>query len=325
MAQATGTYDTHDVTGNREDLIDKIFDISPTDCPVQMAIGKSKATAKKHEWQTDSLAAADGDNAQIEGNEYTYTDPSATTRLSNYTQIFRKTIKVSGTQEAVSSAGRNSEIGYQASKKAKEIKRDLEAAITSNNASVAGDASTARKMGGLRAWLDTNTSFGGGAGADGGYNAGTGVVDAATAGTLRDFTKALLDTVIKSCFTNGAELKLLSVGPHNKQVFSTFMSDTNVAQLRTNVTGNGKTTIVGGVDIYQSDFGDLMVKANRFQPELNAYLLDPAYASVAVLRKMKIEKPAKTGDAVNYVMLHECTLRVDNEAAHGVVADLNIS
>jgi len=108
-------------------------------------------------------------------------------------------------------------------------------------------------------------------------------------------------------------------------VFSTFMSDTNVAQLRTNVTGNGKTTIVGGVDIYQSDFGDLMVKANRFQPELNAYLLDPAYASVAVLRKMKIEKPAKTGDAVNYVMLHECTLRVDNEAAHGVVADLNIS
>lgn len=325
MAQATGTYDSHDVTGNREDLIDKIFDISPTDCPIQVAIGKSKATAKKHEWQTDALAAADGDNAQIEGNEYTYADGTPTTRVANYTQILRKTIKVSGTQEAVSSAGRNSEIGYQASKKSKEVKRDLEAAISSNNPSVAGAASVARKMAGMRAWFDTNTSLGGGGGADGGWNAGTGIVDAATDGTQRDFTKALLDGVIKSCFTNGAELKMLSVGPHNKQVFSTFMSDTNVAQLRTNVTGNGKTTIVGGVDVYQSDFGDLVVKANRFQPERNAYLIDPSFASVAVLRKMKIEKPSKTGDAVNYVMLHECTLRIDNEAAHGCVADLNVS
>lgn len=322
MAQATGTFDSYDVTGNREDLLDKIFDISPTDCPVQVAIGKSKAKATKHEWQTDALATADADNAQIEGNEYTYADPTATTRVGNYTQIFRKTIKVSGTQEAVDKAGRSSEIGYQAAKRSKEIKRDLEAAITSNNASVAGTDSVARKLGGLRAWLTTNTSV---AGSDGGYNSGTGVVDAATNSTQRDLTKALLDAVIKSCFTNGAELKMLSVGPHNKQVFSTFMSDTNVAQLRSNVTGNGKTTIVGGVDIYKSDFGDLMVKANRFQPERNAYLIDPSHASVAVLRKMKIEKPSKTGDAVNYVMLHECTLRIDNEAAHGVVADLNVS
>jgi hypothetical protein len=322
MAQATGTLSSYDVTGNREDLIDQIFDISPTDCPVQVAIGKSKAKSTKHEWQTDSLSTADADNAQIEGNEYTYAEPDPTTRVGNYTQIFRKTIKVTGTQEAVDKAGRSSEIGYQAAKRAKEIKRDLEAAITSNNASVAGNDGTPRKLGGLRAWLETNTSV---AGSDGGYNSGTGLVDAATNSTQRDLTKALLDGVIKSCFTNGAELKMLSVGPHNKQVFSTFMSDTNVAQLRTNVTGNGKTTIVGGVDVYKSDFGDLMVRANRFQPERNAYLIDPSHASVAVLRKMKIEKPAKTGDAVNYVMLHECTLRVDNEAAHGVVADLNVS
>lgn len=322
MAQATGTLSSYDVTGNREDLLDKIFDISPTDCPVQVAIGKSKAKSTKHEWQTDSLSTADADNAQIEGNEYTYAEPDPTTRVGNYTQIFRKTIKVTGTQEAVDKAGRSSEIGYQAAKRSKEIKRDLEAAITSNNASLAGNDGVARKLGGLRAWLTTNTSV---AGSDGGYNSGTGVVDAATGGTQRDLTKALLDAVIKSCFTNGAELKMLSVGPHNKQVFSTFMSDTNVAQLRTNVTGNGKTTIVGGVDVYKSDFGDLMVKANRFQPERNAYLIDPSHASVAVLRKMKIEKPAKTGDAVNYVMLHECTLRIDNEAAHGVVADLNVS
>lgn len=324
MAQATGTFTTVDAVGNREDLLDKIFDISPTDCPMQNAIGKSKATAKKHEWQTDSLASADADNAQIEGNEYTYADPSSTTRVNNYTQIFRKTIKVSGTQEAVDKAGRKSEIGYQAAKKAKEIKRDLEAAITSNNASVAGDDSTARKMGGMRAWLTTNTSVN--SGSNGGYNSGTGVVDAATDGTQRAFTKALLDTVIKSCWDNGGEVNMLSLGSFNKQTFDTFMSDSNVAQLRTNVTGNGKNTLVAGVDVYRGGVGnDLVVKVNRFQPERNAYLVDPEYASVAVLRKMKIERPAKTGDAINYVMLHECTLRIDNEAAHGVVADLTSS
>ena len=325
MAQATGTYDSYDVTGNREDLIDKIFDVSPIDCPVTMAIGKSKAKNKKHEWQTDILAAADADNAQIEGNEYNYTDPDATTRISNYTQIFRKTIKVSGTQESIDSAGRASEIGYQAQKKAKEIKRDREAAITSNNASVAGDSSTARKLGGLRAWLDTNTSLGGG-GADGGFNEGTGIVDAATNGTQAAFTKAKLDAVIKSCVDNGGMPTMLSLGTHVKQVFDTFMSDSNVAQLRTNITGNGKTTLYAGVDVYRGGVGeDLVVKVNLFQPARNAYLIDPEYASVATLRKMKIERPAKTGDAVNYVMLDECTLRIDNEAAHGVVADLSTS
>ena len=324
MAQAAGTYDTYDNVGNREDLIDKIFDISPVDCPVTKAVGTSNATATKHEWQTDALAAANADNAVIEGDEYSYADPSPTVRVANYTQIFRKTIKVAGSQEAVAKAGRKSEIGYQAAKRAKEIKRDLEASVTSNNASVAGTSSAARKSAGFAAWIETNTSRGA-TGADGGWNAGTGLVDAPTDGTQRALTKALLDGVIKSCFDNGAELKMLSVGPHNKQVFSTFMSDTNVAQLRTNVTGNGKTTIVGGVDVYMSDFGGLTVTANRFQRERDALLIDPAMASVAVLRKMKVERPAKTGDAVNYVMLHECTLRVDNEAAHGVVADLQTS
>jgi hypothetical protein len=326
MAQATGTTSSYDMVGNREDLIDKIFDISPTDCPFQTAIGKSKATSKKHEWQTDSLAAADADNAEIEGNEYSYSQASPTTRLANYTQIFRKTIKVTGTQEAVSKAGRKSEIGYQAQKRAKEIKRDLEAALTSNNASVAGDDSTARKLGGLRAWLTTNTALGaGGSPANGGYNSGTGVVDAATDGTQEAFTKARLDTVIKSCAENGADLKMLMLGSHVKTVFSGFMSDSSVAQLRTNVSGNGQATIVGGVETYVSDFGDLMVKYNRFQRARDAFLVDPDYASVAVLRKMSVERPAKTGDAVNYVMLHECTLRVDNEAAHGVVADNSTS
>ena len=323
MAQATGTYSSYDAKGNREDLIDQIFDISPTDCPVTKAIGTSKAKAKKHDWQTDALAAADANNAVIEGDEYSYAAPDATSTVQNYTQIFRKTFIVSGTQESVSKAGRSSEVGYQAAKKSKEIKRDLEAAICSNNASVAGNDSIARKLGGLRAWIETNDVLGvAGSPASGGYNSGTGVVDAATDGTARDFTKTLLDTAIKSAFDNGGEPTMLSLGAHNKQVFSGFMADAAVAQQRTNIAGKGQATITAAADIYISDFGQIAVKANRFQRSRDALILDPEYASIAVLRKMKVDKPAKTGDAIKYAVLHECTLRVDNEAAHACVADL---
>jgi hypothetical protein len=323
MAQATGTYSSYDAKGNREDLIDKIFDISPTDCPVTKAIGTSTAKSTKHDWQTDSLAAASADNAVIEGDEYSYSAPSATTRVQNYTQIFRKTFIVSGTQESVNKAGRSSEVGYQAAKKSKEIKRDLEASVCSNNASVAGNDTTARKMGGLRAWIETNDVLGvAGSPASGGYNSGTGVVDAATDGTARAFTKALLDTAIKSAYDNGGEPSMISLGSFNKQVFSGFMADSAVAQQRRTVDGNSQATITAAADVYVSDFGSLVVKANRFQRSRDALILDPEYASVAVLRKMKVDKPAKTGDAIKYAVIHECTLRVDNEAAHACVADL---
>lgn len=316
------TYTTYKDDGNREDLIDQIFDISPVDCPVSKAIGTSEAKAKKHEWQIDELASASADNAALEGDEYVYDAPTNTKRVQNYTQIFRKTFIVSGTQESVGKGGRTSEVGYQAAKKAKEIKRDLEAAICSNNASVAGDDATARKLAGFRSWIETNDDMGAG-GASGGYGVGTtGIVDAATDGTQRAFEKASLDAIIKSAYDNGGEPSMLSVGSHNKQVFSSFMADASVAQLRTNVTGDGKGAIIAGVDVYTSDFGDITVKANRFQRQRDALLIDPNYASIAVLRKMKVDKPAKTGDAIKYAVLHECTLRVDNEAAHGAIADL---
>ncbi|MDJ0933732.1 DUF5309 domain-containing protein [Breoghania sp.] len=324
MAKETGAFSVYGAVGNREDLINRIFDISPTDCPVTMAIGTSRATAIKHEWQTDVLATHTADNAHTSGEGYAYTEPAATVRPANYTQILRKTIKITGTQEAVDKAGRASELGYQASKRSKEMKRDLEASVTSNNPSVAGNDTTARKLGGLRAWLTSNTSIGA-TGSDGGFNTGTGIVAAATNGTQRALTKALLDGVIKSCFVNGAELRMLSVGPHNKQVFSGLLADTKVAQQRTNVSGDGQMTIYGGADVYVSDFGSLNVVANRFQPERNAYLVDPDYASVAALRNTRIERPAKTGDALNWVIIEEKTLRVDNEKAHGVVADLETS
>jgi hypothetical protein len=103
------TYQTYTAIGMREDLSDLIYNISPTDTPFMSSIGKTKATAVLHEWQTDSLDAAVLTNAAVEGATASDATMSPTTRVGNRTQIFQKTIKISGTLDAVDKAGRKSE------------------------------------------------------------------------------------------------------------------------------------------------------------------------------------------------------------------------
>ena len=75
MGQPADTFSTYDSVGNREDLSDIIYDVSPTETPFLTALPKGKSTSTKHEWQTRALTAASGSNAVIEGDEAT-TDAS---------------------------------------------------------------------------------------------------------------------------------------------------------------------------------------------------------------------------------------------------------
>jgi hypothetical protein len=103
------TYQTYTAIGMREDLSDVIYSISPTDVPFMSSIGKTKATAVLHEWQVDSLAAPVLDNYAVEGATASDATMSPTTRVGNRCQIAQKTVKISGTLQAVDKAGRKSE------------------------------------------------------------------------------------------------------------------------------------------------------------------------------------------------------------------------
>jgi hypothetical protein len=83
-------------------------------------------------------------NALVEGADATDASVTPTTRIGNYTQIVGKTIRVSGTLEAVDKAGRKSEKAYNMAKAAAEMKRDIETIITANQGQSAGNATTAR-------------------------------------------------------------------------------------------------------------------------------------------------------------------------------------
>jgi hypothetical protein len=312
MAQVTNTYSTYDSVGQREDLTDIIYSISPTDTPFMSSIGKEKATAVLHEWQTDALAAAAADNYQIEGDEIAFAAPTATVRLNNRTQISRKSVIVSGTQDAVNLAGRNNELAYQISKNSKELKRDMETSLTANQAPVTGDDSTPRRLGGIECWIKTNTSKGGGSGAD----PTTSGSNARTDGTQRAFTESQLKDVVKKCWDEGGDPSMVMLGSFNKQKLSGFTGGST----RFDPAENKR--LVAAVDIYESDFGALTVVPNRFSRARSAYVIQPDMWGVAFLRDFQLVDLAKSGDAEKKAMLCEYTLVSKNEKASGGIFDL---
>lgn len=312
MSVPTDTFETYDAKGNREDLTDMIYNIDPTDTPIINSVPRASADAVLHEWQTDSLAAA-AQNAVAEGLDAATDTTTATVRLSNTCQISDKVPRVSGTQQAVKKAGRRDEMAYQIAKRAKELKRDMENDVASNNIEATGSSGTARESAGIPAWLNTNTSHG-----DGG-SAGSLGNSAATNGTPRDFDEATLKSVIKSCWDNGGDPDVIMLGSHNKQVMSGFTG--NATRFKT--AEDRKLT--AAIDIYESDFGTLEVVPNRFMRARDCFVLETEMLAIAYLRDFRLWDLSKTGDTERKQLLVEYVLEVRNEAAHGFVADLTTS
>jgi hypothetical protein len=322
MAQPANTFDSYDAIGNREDLQDKIYMVSPEKTPIVSALRRFTATQRLHEWQRDSLAAPNADNAVIEGDDRTGTALTATQRVANTVQLFDKVAVVSGTQSKTKSAGRSSEMKYQVSKMMVELKRDVEAMVLSNNVAVQGNATTARKSAGLGAMIYTNISHGG-SGATPAHTSGLATV-AQTAGTNRTFAEPLLKTNLQSIFSNSGEMPtIISLTPSHKGIFSTF---TGIAQNRQDVKRGSQAVIVGGADVYVSDFGELTVVPNYVQTTANAntaFVLNPEYAGIAYLGGgFGSVALAKTGHTEKELVSAEACLVVTSETAHGAIKNL---
>ena len=316
MALPASTLATYQAIGNREDLSDMIYRIDPTDTPFMSGIEREKASAVLHEWQTQALAAADGTNAQLEGDDPTTNATTVTVRLTNRCQISYKVARVSGTQQAVEHAGRDNELAYQEMLKGLELKRDLETILCgTNQAKVTGDTTTARKTASVLSWIKTNTSKGtAGGAADPSAADGTGTrVD----GTAIAFTEARLKVVLSSIWTNGGKPGTIMTGAFNKQVFSTFTGRATAME-----DAKGKK-ITAAVDAYESDFGKLKVIANRFQRAGDVLVLQMNMWALAYLngRNMISIPLAKTGDSDRRQILAEYALVSRNEKASGGVFD----
>jgi len=317
MSIVTNTFTTFDAKGIREDLSNIITNIAPEETPYMSNIGRESISNSLFEFQSDTLAAAAA-NKQIEGDDVASFDAvTATVRLQNYAQISRKTIILSATEEVVNKAGRRSELAYQIAKRSAELKRDQEFTMLNNAVAAAGSTSTARGTASLGAWVKTNVDKA----SDGTNPSYTTLPSSArTDGTVRTFTETILKNVIQQVWSAGGTPKILMTGPVNKQRVSGF---SGIASSRFNINGGEKpATLIGAVDLYVSDFGTVAVIANRFQRERDAWVLDPEYAKMVVLRPYQQIELAKTGDAEKRMLLVEWGHKVLAENAHGLAADL---
>lgn len=322
MAIIANTFQTTTAKANRESLADMISMITPKKTKLYSAMKKGKAEATFEEWTQRNLRAPAA-NVQLEGDTYTFNATTPTVRVGNYTQIMRDSWIVSRTQNSVNNAGNGEKTTRAKMEAGLAIRKDVELALLTASASVAG---ATRVSAGLPSWLTTNVSRGA-TGANGGYQVGTKLVNAPTAGTKRAFTQALLDTVMQQVYISGGEVSEVMLSPYNKSVFVTFMSNANVATFRHAVENGNDNRIVSNADWYDGPFGQVKIEPNQVMATnaavaSNVLLLDYDMIDFAWLDPIKEDPKVTTNaDADAGVLIGEGTLRVENEAGLGLIAD----
>lgn len=301
---------TTQVVHAREDLSDIINNITPEETPVYSMIAKVKATGVRHENLTEALNPANADNAAAENAVFDDTNLTVPVRIGNYTQISRKVANVAGTLQAVNLAGSKDEMARQIRKAGVEIRRDIEAAIVSANASAAGPV---RKSAGMEAWISTNVSHGAG-GSTPGFN---GTITAAPVdGTTRLLTEKMFNDVVQTAWTNGGNVSKVIAPPALKQVISTFTGNATKFQQAKD------QTVTAGIDVYVSDFGRHEVMPHRYMRTRTVIAFDPELFALATLRNFKTETLGKLADGERKALVTEWTLESKNELGNAKIADL---
>lgn len=316
MALISNTFTTYSAIGLREDLSDIIYNISPTETPFMTSIAREKATAVYHEWQTDTLETVNTGNAQIQGDDISVYDAVVpTVRLGNYTQISRKTVVISMTEEAVDKAGRKSEIGYQVAKKGKSLKRDIEGILLMNQARAAGTVgATPARSASVLAYIHTNVSN---IVAGGANPTGDGTNSRTDGTTPVAFTELMLQTALASVWSNsGDEPDYVLVNSSQKTKISAFTGN------NTRYVNAEEEKLVNSIDVYVYDFGSVEIKPDRFMRTRDALIINSDLWGLAWLRPINLVDLAKTGDNEKKMLVGEYTLAARNEAGSGLVADL---
>jgi len=300
-APPTGTYQTYTAIGNREDLIDIISMISPTDTPVLSSTASVRATSVLHEWQTDALKTPTS-VARVEGEDANIKTISPTTRVTNYCQIVDNAYIISNTQQAVKAAGRSDEEAYQTEKAMKELANDIEYAFVVNTAAVSGASATARQLKGLAGWVTTNTS-------------------SATAN--RSLTSAILDALLKTVWLAGGKPDTILTGGSQKIAFT---NTTNFPGMTRNIEASiGDYKLF--VDLYQGGVGGPLklitstIMGNNLDNQI--FCLEMSKFRKAFLRPIQKYTFGLTGDGTKFQIVAEVTLESLNEKASGVVKNLS--
>jgi hypothetical protein len=316
----------------KEAVMDRIEDLSQN-IPLLAAqtFGKGSVGNAKFSWTLDKLADPVIDDQVVDGSDTSGDDTSTGERVQNFCEERVKVVRVSKRANASETIGFARALAYQVMMRQKELRRNVDATVFSNNASQADDGNTTPGVtAGLDAWLETNTSNGADTGANGGFNPTTGIVDAYTPGTKRALSESVFKDLLQSVFEAGGESMTVMCRPSVARIFSEyqFTAGARIATLTSEAGQEGKATAVGAVNVYIGDFAVVTIKANRLQPQIAAgvstmFILDPSLVSLVYLQGYQVAPLATTGLADNRLMSVDWGLRVGNEAGLAAFRDID--
>ena len=313
------TFLTSNAVGEREDLSDVIYRIDPDETPVFSKAQKETTKAVTHDWQVQELASAADDNHVNEGADYSYVNPTATTRLSNVHQIAAQAASVSNTLDVVDKAGRDRETAYVKIIKAIEQRRDIEKGLFKNEAK---DASDPRKTAKFLSYMSNVVLESGSSVASG----GNGSAAATMSGSNDALELADIESAMKLAYEDGGQPDMLVLSPANKVAFSNLSSG-SVATNQIQMTAPREAAIIGSVSLFLTDFGTLNAVIDRNATNTEILLLDSDYYAIGHLpgRMFSVSDVAPTGDATKFAIISEYVLINRAPKAHAAVFDLNTS
>lgn len=202
----------------------------------------------------------------------------------------------------------------------------MEFAITQNQASSAGSSTVARSSAGLETIIAGNRvlTTSSTVGTTPGYAAGDwgALTDGTATGAGSTLSETYLVQALEAAWTDGGDPSTILLGSYQKRTVATFAGAQKFAGFYNPSQKAAQGMVIGGVDLYISDFGEHKLVLDRFMRARTVLCIDPEYVSVAWLRPLKFEERAKTGDATRGELLGEWTLVVENPDAHAKVQDL---
>jgi len=302
MAQPSNTFDSYDAKGIREDLENVIYDISPEETPFYSSAKKVSASNTFHEWQTDSLRSSQA-NAHIEGDDTTANAMTPTTRMGNYTQIFKNAVIIPDTDSGLDKAGRATEMAYQTLKIAKEQKLDIEKALFDNNAHVAGSGTVARELAGVPAFINTNIGNKGTSGVNPESVSGWTVPGSKprTDGTATAFTQADFDSTMQACWESGGRPSAVYLSAFQMNLALGFTGNNN----QTSTIKAESEKVIKHMDVYVTPWGTVEFTPTRENRSRDVFIMQDDMWAVGVLRATKNTALAKTGDNTKRQVLTE--------------------
>jgi len=262
--------------------------VSGEDLTVTRTFGGTNATHDSG--STVSIVA----QARLEGATTAFDALVDITAPYNYTSIFSKGLKISGTEMVLDEYGYGDVWAYQANKGMKELFRKIEQSIFHGIRAV-GSATTPRSMGGLGTFITSNTVAAGGA-----------------------IAKSDIDNLMEYIYLDGGMPDLWVLHPSIANDVRALIDSSSFVRVDQENTEFGMRAVTK----VNTQYGSLRLIESRWCPLATSYVLDSSKIGLYTLRPFGWIPNGRTGDFDSAELVGELSLAVANDSAHGFISGL---